>query len=78
MYSTETKEFDKPNIQSDTDKLNKRISYTFLFLLIFAITISTVFNIAINSPKDKSNDLFSFAWDLLGHGVIDGSGSFAV
>lgn len=62
MYSTETKEFDKPNIQSDTDKLNKRISYTFLFLLIFAIImISTVFNIAINSPKDKSNDLFSFA-----------------
>ena len=73
----DTKRFDIPNIQSDTDKLNKRISYIFFFLLIFAIIIiSTMFNIAIKTPNDRSIDLFIISSLLLRHPSTVGSGGF--
>ena len=80
MYNAQTKEFDKPNIQSDTDKLSKRMLCVFLLLIFTIIRISTMFNIVINSPKDSSADLFSFASDSVthAHGVIDVSVNLVV
>ena len=43
--------FDIPNMKSDSDRLNKRISYNFIFLLIFAIIIISIrFSIASILP----------------------------
>ena len=51
--------FDKLNIQSDTDKLNKIFSYIFFFFPSFAIIIiSTKFNTDMKTPSDNSADLF--------------------
>ena len=52
-----TTTFAEPNMQSDTDKLNKTVSYI-LFLFFESSKISVKFNITINTPKDNSIDFF--------------------
>ena len=55
-----TNTFDKPNKQSDTDKLSKIMSYISFFVLNFKINrISKTFSITMTTLSDKTDDLLN-------------------
>ena len=62
MKIEETITFENPDKQSDTDKLNKIISYILFLRRIFAIIIiSTIFNVATKTLVERSMLLFCFS-----------------